>query len=147
MNSGKRGRPWRAWTAPADELKSTSLSKLEDMFLRFCASRFPGDTIGVVEELLEVVMDIRKTRVGKDLMEEGRKEGRKRGRKEGREEGRMEGLKRALSWVVEVRFGPVPADIAGWIDACVSSTRLEALHRQALSDPDLETFRGRLQSS
>jgi len=76
------------------------------------------------------------TELAMTLADRIREEGLQKGRQEGRQEGRMEGLLEVL----EVRFGPVPAGLAENLSAVSDSERLKALHRAALTCPDLESF-------
>jgi predicted transposase YdaD len=64
-------------------------------------------------------------------------------RQEGRQEGRLEGvasLHRALLEVLEVRFGSVPAGLTETLSTVSDLEKLKALHRTALTCPDLESF-------
>ena len=64
-------------------------------------------------------------------------------REEGLQKGRQEGvasLYRALLEVLEVRFGSVPAGLTETLSAVSDLERLKALHRAALTSPDLESF-------
>ena len=45
---------------------------------------------------------------------------------------------------IDERFGSVPEEIASNIRSIRDSNRLSALHRYAISCPDLEAFRSRL---
>jgi hypothetical protein len=65
----------------------------------------------------------------------------------GRVKGRQEGLHqeiasmhRALLEVLEVRFGPVPAGLAEALSTVSDLDTLKALHRAALTSPDLKSF-------
>jgi hypothetical protein len=42
--------------------------------------------------------------------------------------------------VLEVRFGPVPVGLAEALSSVSDLERLKALHRAALTSPDLESF-------
>ncbi len=64
-------------------------------------------------------------------------------RQEGRQEGILEGiasLHRALVEVLEVRFGSVPLGLAETLSTVSDLEKLKALHRFALTSPDLESF-------
>jgi predicted transposase YdaD len=80
--------------------------------------------------------------------QEGRQEGHQEGRVEGRVEGRQEGLyegevlsrRQTLLEVLEVRFGSIPEGLGEMLAAVSDLDRLKALHRTALTSPDLEAF-------
>jgi predicted transposase YdaD len=81
------------------------------------------------------------------LAEQFRQEGHQEGREEGREEGRQEGLlagiaslHRALLEVLEARFGSVPAGLTETLSTVSDLEKLKALHKAALTSPDLESF-------
>jgi hypothetical protein len=61
---------------------------------------------------------------------------REEGLQKGRQEGRLEGLLEAL----EVRFGRLPTGLAETLSTVSDLERLKALHREALTSPDLESF-------
>jgi predicted transposase YdaD len=90
------------------------------------------------ENLTELAMTL-----ADSIREEGLQKGLQKGRQEGRMEGLLEGiasLHRALLEVLEVRFGPVPAGLAETLSAVSDLEKLKALHRAALTCPDLESF-------
>jgi predicted transposase YdaD len=83
------------------------------------------------ENLTELAMTL-----ADSIREEGLQKGLQKGRQEGRQEGRLEGLLEVL----EVRFGSVPAGLAETLSAVSDLDKLKALHRAALTSPDLESF-------
>jgi hypothetical protein len=70
------------------------------------------------------------------LAEQFRQEGRQEGLQKGRREGRQE----VLLEVLEVRFGSVPAGLTETLSTVSDLEKLKALHRAALTCPDLESF-------
>ncbi len=52
----------------------------------------------------------------------------------------------AILDVLEVRFGPVPPDVAATVQAIQEDERLKELHKFAVGCGDLGLFRARLQS-
>ena len=52
----------------------------------------------------------------------------------------------AILDVLEVRFGPVPQDVATAVQAIQDEQRLKELHKIAVGCGDLSLFRARLQS-
>ena len=52
----------------------------------------------------------------------------------------------AILDVLEVRFGPVPQDVAVAVQAIFEEQRLKELHKFAVGCGDLKMFRARLQS-
>jgi predicted transposase YdaD len=65
-------------------------------------------------------------------------------RQEGHQEGRLEGetlsRRQSLLEILEVRFGTLPGGLAETISVISDPDRLRALHRSALTCPDLEAF-------
>ncbi len=76
------------------------------------------------------------TKLAMTLADSIREEGLQKGRQEGRQEGRLEGLLEVL----EVRFGRLPTGLAETLSTVSDLGRLKALHRAALTSPDLESF-------
>jgi predicted transposase YdaD len=77
------------------------------------------------------------------LAEQFRREGHQEGHQQGRQEGLLEGiasLHRALLEVLEVRFGAVPVGLGETLSTVSDLEKLKALHRAALTSPDLESF-------
>jgi hypothetical protein len=72
--------------------------------------------------------------------QEGHQEGRVEGRQEGLYEGEVLSRRQALFEVLEVRFGSVPEGLGETLAAVSDLDRLKALHRTALTSPDLEAF-------
>ena len=76
--------------------------------------------------------------------QEGRQEGHQEGLQKGLEKGLYEGevlsRRQALLEVLEVRFGSVPEGLGETLAAVSDLDRLRALHRTALTSPDLEAF-------
>jgi hypothetical protein len=65
---------------------------------------------------------------------------RQEGHQEGRVEGEIHSLHSALLEVLEVRFGSIPEGLGETLAAVSDLDRLKALHRTALTSPDLEAF-------
>ena len=80
------------------------------------------------------------TQLAMTLADRFRQEGHQEGRVEGRQEGEIHSLHRALLEVLEVRFGSVPEGLGETLAAVSDLDRLKALHRTALTSPDLEAF-------
>jgi hypothetical protein len=77
------------------------------------------------------------------IREEGLQTGLQTGLETGLQKGRQEGiasLNRALLEVLEVRFGAVPAGLVETLSTVSDLEKLKALHRAALTSPDLESF-------
>lgn len=58
-------------------------------------------------------------------------------------------VERMHAWILdalEVRFGPVPQDIATAVQAIQDEKRLRELNKLVIGGADLKTFRARLQS-
>jgi hypothetical protein len=83
------------------------------------------------ENLTELAMTL-----ADSIREEGLQKGLQKGREEGRQAGRLEGLLEGL----EVRFSRLPAGLAETLSTVSDLERLKALHRAALTSPDLESF-------
>ncbi len=79
------------------------------------------------ENLTELAMTL-----ADSFREEGLQKGLQRGLQRGRQEGLLE--------VLEVRFGLVPAGLAEALSGVSDLEKLKALHRAALTSPDLESF-------
>lgn len=90
------------------------------------------------------MLDLRESAVYQVIFGEGRREGREEGREDGREAGREEaelrGLRASLLRVLEVRFGPVPAAVAGQVGQVTEAGLVSALLDRALVAPDLDSF-------
>jgi predicted transposase YdaD len=65
---------------------------------------------------------------------------RQEGHQEGLHEGEVLSRRQALLEVLEVRFGSVPEGLGETLAAVSNLDRLKALHRTALTSPDLEAF-------
>jgi hypothetical protein len=53
---------------------------------------------------------------------------------------RVRALRESVVVALEARLGPVPADIQAKLSAIADEARLQALHRLAVTCPDLEAF-------
>jgi predicted transposase YdaD len=71
---------------------------------------------------------------------EGHQEGLQKGLQKGLYEGEVLSRRQALLEVLEVRFGSVPEGLGETLAAVSDLDRLKALHRTALTVPDLEAF-------
>jgi predicted transposase YdaD len=65
---------------------------------------------------------------------------RQEGLQTGLEKGRQQGMQQGLLEVLEVRFGSVPAGLTETLSTVSDLDKLKALHRAALTCPDLESF-------
>jgi flagellar biosynthesis/type III secretory pathway protein FliH len=65
---------------------------------------------------------------------------RQEGLQTGLEKGRQQGMQQGLLEVLEVRFGSLPAGLTETLSTVSDLDKLKALHRAALTCPDLESF-------
>jgi predicted transposase YdaD len=80
------------------------------------------------------------TELAMTLADRIRQEGHQEGHKEGRLEGETLSRRQSLLEILEVRFGTLPEGLAETISVISDPDRLKALHRSALTCPDLEAF-------
>ena len=78
--------------------------------------------------------------VYREILEEGRQAGREEGQKQGLERGREEGLRDDVLAALEVRFGAVPATLAGRVREMRGRPELAGLLRRAIVVESLEAF-------
>jgi hypothetical protein len=77
-------------------------------------------------------------------MDKGRRQGLRQGRQEGRQEGRFEAGRLAVLEALEVRFGAVPEQARGLVEALADEARLRRAHVLALKASDLKAFLARV---
>jgi hypothetical protein len=80
------------------------------------------------------------TQLAMTLADRFRQEGRQEGHQEGLYAGEVLSRRQALLEVLEVRFGSIPEGLGETLAAVSDLDRLKALHRTALTSPDLEAF-------
>jgi hypothetical protein len=78
--------------------------------------------------------------LAEQFRQEGLQEGLQTGLQTGLDKGRQEGMQQGLLEVLEVRFGTVPPGLTETLSTVSDSNKLKALHRAALTCPDLESF-------